>query len=178
MVGVRREESDWTSSGEIHSSFGFVSKSVSLNLVFGPEGDMYSFDLSAFLVLLSDSRCSKKTTNPWRFRPFHQLFHEMETYQLIIFPEVVSFLALSITFNIPAVHQLPQHHFARYSNIYEKMERRDVRIVSLNFSGASFIPLSTAPSLPISLPVSPPSSWDKFHPLREEGDVRRYPTRI
>ena len=27
------------------------------------------------------------------------------TYQLIIFPEVVSFLAVSMTFNIPAIYQ-------------------------------------------------------------------------
>jgi len=45
-------------------------------------------------------------------------------------------------------------------------------MVSVNFSGASFIPDKTAPSLPISLLISTAMR------LLIDDDVRRYPTWI
>ena len=95
------------------------------------------------------------------------------TYQLIIFPEVVSFLAVSMTFSIPATHQHPSYLSSKKALVPDRKgaEGRDIRIVSLNFSGASFNPLNTAPSLPISLFIS-------YAQTVEHGDVRWHPTRI
>lgn len=117
---------------------------------------MHSSDRSALLALLVNGP-------EWSELPIHNGSIPCisphitgSTYQLIIFPEVVSFLAVSMTFNIPATYQhLSYLSFKRALVLDRKGEEgKDIRIVSLNFSGASFNPLNTAPSLPISLYIS------------------------
>ena len=108
------------------------------------------------LISLLDSLLGRllsgsEITNPWRFRPLHQPYHEM-------YVPVNHLSGYSILLSGLNDIQHPSYQSAlcplslfQDSNISQETKRGDVRIVSLNFSGASFIPLNTAPSLPISL---------------------------